>query len=141
MERNCVITDKNFADWHAAYFGYGYGSGEEFWIPALHDLFGKVMAERTSYAYDQLERMFGGLAAWLLINTLCEARVLEYGTSPRFGWLAQEGELLRDYFVSRTPEQVSEVACSSRDDRCLVNWCNCTMTAKPCNPLFGGGGK
>lgn len=26
-----LITDKNFADWHADVFGYGYGSGEEFW--------------------------------------------------------------------------------------------------------------
>ena len=145
LELGPMITDKHFADWHADVFGYGYGSGEEFWIPALHRLFCELMDEPSpspsvhNYSiHERLEPEFGGLAAWLLINTLCAAGIFEYGTSPRYGWTTAEGEMLGEYIATHSVHELLEVLGSfERDDHCRRGWCDETGTNKNCNPLWG----
>ncbi len=131
-----MITNKNFADWHNDVFGYGYGSGEEYWIPSLHRLLTELLVNRRNYESLTLEGAFGGLGAWLLINALCGAEIFEYGTSPRYGWLTERGELLREYAAAHSAEQLEEIATEIRENSCMRDWCNCTSTASTCNPLF-----
>jgi len=78
-----------FRDWESHVFGYGYGTGEAYVIPVL-----KTFLEhcnegyyKHSYQYDVLEKAVTAPVAWLLINTLCHADIIEYGTSPRYAWL------------------------------------------------------
>lgn len=134
-----MITDKNFADWHSDVFGYGYGSGEEHWLPALHQFFMMLRSERGpyTYGYQELEGAFGPLAAWLLINTLCGADIIEYGTSPRFGWLTSRGMMIREYVVARTADDLEEmVGAFPQDQHCLPDYCNCVGTPATCNPIY-----
>lgn len=132
-----MITDKQFRDWHDDVFGFGYGSGEEFWLPALRELFADVIDEGGALDYRNAERAFGGLSAWLLINALCKADILEYGTSPRFSWLTEAGQLLRAYVWEHDEEALVAVACDWDDSTpiCMRGWCNETMSEK--NGLFG----
>lgn len=141
VTESVVLTDKNFTDWHADVFGYGYGSGEEHWLPALHRFFAELVGRdehrRTSYDHSDLERAFGPLAAWLLINALCMAEVLEYGSSPRYGWLTKRGELLRAYVAAHTVESLGQVVMvSSNGAPCLPDYCNCDGVPESCNPLY-----
>jgi hypothetical protein len=103
------ITDKQFREWEQAYLGYGYGTGEAYICPALHAFFA-ALEEGRSYQHTILEQRFGGLAAWLLINLLAHADIIEYGTSPRFGWLTPRGTILRDYVLSKTPAELTDIA-------------------------------
>jgi len=138
-----MITDKNFADWHAHVFGYGYGSGEEYWLPALHELLTRVVKTReasgvAAYGFREVEAQFGSLAGWLLINALCGSDIFEYGTSPRYGWLTSKGSLLADYMRSRTVEQIADIVDNfPSDNHCLRGYCNEVGKAINCNPLFG----
>jgi hypothetical protein len=79
-----MITDKHFRDWESHAFGYGYGTGEVFIIPELKLFFETTEAE-GNYNHRTLEQKLGGISTWLLINILCHADMLEYGTSPRYG--------------------------------------------------------
>lgn len=128
------MTDKHFIDWENHVFGYGYGSGEPLIIPAIRAFFDQLNENR--YDYTVMERAFGKLAAWLLINTLNRADLVEYGTSPRFGWLTPKGEVLRDYMQARTIDDLVRVVTESDDSHihCDPDLCQCD---EPCrNPLF-----
>ena len=116
-----------FRDWEASTFGFGYGTGEEHTIPAVR-LFMESMKDRRSYDYRDLERAFGPLAAWLLINALARdpGAVIEYGTSPRFGWLTSGGETLRDFMLEYSNDELSGFTNSSENDMlCYPDTCNC----------------
>ena len=117
--------DDYFSDWEGHVFGFGYGTGEEHIIPSLFKLFHNLNDDRT-YNYKELEQMFTPLSAWLLINVLCRADIFEYGTSPRFGWLTNKGERLRDFIKSKNIDQLYDL--TNRDNEyipCYPNACNC----------------
>jgi hypothetical protein len=136
-----TLTDKHFRDWENLTFGYGYGSGEEPIMGALKTFFDSLKDAR-SYDHEMLEKALGGATAWLLINALCRADILEYGTSPRYGWLTEKGELLERYFRQKTVEDVLDVLFRERDewhDHCTKQYCNCgkEQVMRKCeNPLF-----
>ena len=119
-------ADDYFVDWESHVFGYGYGTGEAHILPALKAFFETIPTEgRSRYDYRVLEEKLGPVVAWLFINALCRADIIEYGTSPRFGWLTAEGERLKKYLAGRTPEQLEEAA--GNDERnCYPDYCNCT---------------
>lgn len=98
--------------------------------------FGSLEDER-SYDYRDLETRMGPLGCWLLINLLGHADIIEYGTSPRFGWLTPAGRLLRDYVASHTPQTLYDVLMD-RDEfyvPCFPD--NCQCEGEPCrNPLW-----
>lgn len=131
--------DDFFADWEADAFGRGYGTGEPFVLDALAKFFAACREDGT-YQHDVLEAACGPAVAWLLINRLCQpdVDVIDYGTSPRFGWLNKtNGLALRDYFASHTVEQLVDNV-TDRDMEyvhCMHNHCNCDDG--PCvNPFF-----
>jgi hypothetical protein len=117
--------DDYFADWEAHVFGYGYGTGEEHTIPALRHFFSS-MPKSGCYDYQNLETTVGPEVAWLLINILCRADIIEYGSSPRFGWLTPQGKSLREFLEPHTVDEL--VAITRRDEdyaHCFPDGCNC----------------
>ena len=114
-----------FADWEMHLFGYGYGSGEPHVLGALKR-FLALCPEKGSYDYQKLEAELGGTTAWLLINALCHADLLEYGTSPRGAWLTATGRRLKAFVDARSVEELCGL--TSRDGdyvHCWPDACNC----------------
>lgn len=134
------LTDKHFIDWEGEVFGYGYGTGEQYTIPALHTFF-STLKDGRSYDHRDLEEKLGPLGAWMLISALCKGptSIISYGSSPRYGWIdyVPAIEALRDYIVARTPGQLYGIVTGYDDTyiRCYRDFCNCDI---PClNPLLG----
>lgn len=133
---------EHFIDWFAHNFGYGYGDGELHVIPALLGFLAMCPSE-GNYDYETLEKLLTPTVAWLLINDLCNARMLEYGTSPRFGWLDPKGVILKDFMLKHTADELYEMV-TGYDERyyhCSPTSCNCGpkgyQEGKKCNnPLF-----
>lgn len=114
-----------FADWEGATFGFGYGSGEQHTIPALL-AFLALCPETGNYNYEAMEKELGPTVAWLFINILCRADMIEYGTSPRFGWLTETGRRLRAFVLSKTADELISLTVRGDDyDPCLPGACNC----------------
>jgi hypothetical protein len=119
--------DDYFADWEASVFGFGYGSGEEHILPALKQFMDAAEAAGGgTYDYRELEASLGPVVTWLLINALCHADIIEYGSSPRFGWLTEHGAALKVYLAGRTLDQLAD-ALSDYDEHCYPNHCNCDL--------------
>lgn len=117
--------DDYFSDWENSVFGFGYGSGEPHTIPALKR-FLSTFSAGEGYDYRVIEKELGETVAWLLINTLCHWDILEYGSSPRFGWLTEKGKALKEFIDSKTAEQLIELTCRENDyTQCYPNACNC----------------
>jgi len=118
--------DDYFVDWENTVFGFGYGTGEGFIIPKLKAFFVLLKEERL-YDHTDLELSLGGAETWFLINILCRADILEYGTSPRFGWLTSKGERLRDFIKTKTCDELIDLVCSRTQDNtvCYPDACNC----------------
>jgi hypothetical protein len=118
--------EQNFADWESTAFGFGYGSGERPVFVALKEFFAAFEADGRSYQYEKLEAAVTAPTAWLLINRLCsyQIKVIEYGTSPRYGWLTQEGENLKRFIDSRSVDELVDIACN-HVDVCYPDACNC----------------
>lgn len=120
--------EQSFADWEGSAFGFGYGTGEPHTIPAVRAFL--RLCNRNdgarAYNYEDLEAELGATVAWLLINTLCKhgVDIIEYGTSPRYGWLTEKGEALRKFMLSQDEETLIRLACE-RDDPCYPDACNC----------------
>ena len=130
--------DQFFADWESHYFGYGYGSGEEHTLSALKTFMG-AMRVNGNYDYKILEEACTPAVAWLLINTLCKADVLEYGTSPRYGWLTPNGTALAHYIRAQSLEQLLSVVEEADIEYtpCFPDYCNCEDGAcRKQNPLW-----
>lgn len=129
--------DQNFADWESSAFGYGYGSGEEHTLPALKMFFSLISSEGR-YDYRDLEKAMNPAVVWLLINILCREDMIEYGTSPRFGWLTKEGEELWEYLRQRTNGQLYD-AVGQTDEyvHCYKDHCNCAKgDCRRTNPFW-----
>lgn len=117
-----------FSDWEAHVFGFGYGTGEEHIVPSLKTLFGAFGNENgpSSYDYQKLELSVGPVAAWLFINALCHANILEYGTSPRFGRITPHGERLKAFIDSKSADELMAMTCRDQDYwHCSPDACNC----------------
>lgn len=100
------------------------------------------LEDNRSYNHETLVEHFGGLAAWLWINTLCEADILEYGRSPMYGWLTEKGERLRDYLKDKSVDEIIEIY-NTVEVKCGLDYCNCDEgkyigNSEPCryNKLF-----
>lgn len=114
-----------FTDWESHVFGFGYGTGETHTITAVKALLSNLKDDR-SYDYKELEKSFGELSAWLLINMMCRADVFEYGTSPRYGWLTTKGERLRDFVKGKSVDELYELTCHVDNySHCYPDACNC----------------
>lgn len=117
--------DQFFADWESHYFGYGYGSGEEHTLLALKTFMGALRVD-GNYDYKILEEACTPSVAWLLINALCHANVIDYGTSPRYGWLSPNGTALAHYIRVQTLEQLlTATDIDPEYVHCFPDYCNC----------------
>lgn len=117
--------DDNFSDWESHVFGYGYGSGEPHVIPSLA-IFLSLFNEDGSYDYRHLESSMHPPIVWMLINALARADILEYGSSPRFGWLTKEGKALKSFIESKSIDELIGLSCrDSEYTHCYSNACNC----------------
>jgi hypothetical protein len=116
--------EQHFADWEASTFGFGYGTGEEPVLTALKAFMDGMPEER--YDYQELEKRLTPAVAWLLINALCHDDKIEYGTSPRFGWLTGTGAALARFIKDRSADQLV-TATDQGDDyiHCYIDHCNC----------------
>lgn len=128
MQKQKTI-EQNFADWEQYMFGFGYGTGEVHTLGALKVFFaefGVGVANENGYHYEALEEVCGPAVAWLLINAL-GSTALNYGTSPRYGWLTPEGEALKKFIDSKTLEELVSICCEQPDDYtyCMPDACNC----------------
>lgn len=137
------VTDKNFSDWESSAFGYGYGTGEEYIIPKLKQ-FIEALPNEGSYHYERLEELLGPESTWFLINVLCKEDIITYGTSPRYGWLTEKGDYLREYMSNKTLAEIYK-AMEENDDcdgsyACYKDHCNCDEV-KCVNPLWGQSSK
>jgi hypothetical protein len=117
-----------FRDWESYVFGYGYGSGEHHTIPPLRRFL--ELCDRGEggggYDFKVLEAELGPATVWFLINILCHADVIEYGTSPRYGWLTRKGETLKDFVLTFSAgELIAFVTDGKYDNWCYPNSCNC----------------
>ena len=122
--------DDYFADWEGHAFGFGYGTGEDFILPALKQFMsaiGRGPDLPNGYDHETLAEACGSANTWFLINRLCQINMIEYGTSPRYGWLEDEGMRLKAYTDSHTAEQLINIVCDRPDDYigCYPDVCNC----------------
>lgn len=129
------LTEKEFIDWESHVFGFGYGTGEEHTLKALKDFFRCIPMSGT-YDYSILENKLGSQVAWLLINILCHCDVIEYGSSPRFGWLTEKGKLLQDFFHIHSENYLYNLTNTDENyHHCYPDYCNCDLE-KCSNRLF-----
>lgn len=126
-----------FRDWESYVFGYGYGSGEEHIIFALKHFLElcPTMPNKYHYDFEVLEKNLTPTVTWLLINVLCRADIIDYGCSPRFGWLTGVGMRLKEFISSRSVEELCKILAydSSEYIPCSPTVCNCET--KCCNPF------
>lgn len=61
-----------------------------------------------SYDYRVLSETVGSSAAWMLIYQFSHLGWINYGTSPRFGWLEEAGVWLHKYVLSKTVDELIE---------------------------------
>lgn len=75
---------------------------------------------------------------WLLINTLCGADLIEYGTSPRGGWLTKQGEALKSFIDSKSERELIDLVTEFDENyiKCLSGYCNCGCCDKSPNPFW-----
>jgi len=136
-----------FQDWEAKTFGFGYGTGEPHIIEALRMFFTLCPTREAgcrTYDYKALEHALTPTVAWLLINVLGHADVIEYGTSPRYAWLTPKGYRLREFVLSKTSDELVNIVCNHREEEffgCGPQSCNCGPegyeAGKLCpNPFF-----
>lgn len=97
--------EEHFIDWEGHVFGLGYGSEEEHILAALKGFLAKVPGNEA-YDHAEIEKTLGGAVTWLLITALCKADIIEYGSSPRFGWLTAEGQRLKAFVDARSAEEL-----------------------------------
>lgn len=123
-----------FTDWEGHVFGFGYGTGEVYTVQALKH-FLLTCPEEGAYDYQQLEKP-NPTVAWLMLNTLCHVNLIDYGTSPRFGWLTSQGQKLRAFIKSKTTDELYELTGRLIEEYipCYPDVCNCD--GPKCNNPF-----
>lgn len=123
--------EQHFSDWFGYVFPFGYGTGDEHFMRALRvfmDELGKdpTIKNPSSYDYRHLEGALTPPVAWFLINDLGKHGVIEYGTSPRFGWLTEQGEALRKFMGDKSVEDLLALTETTEDYcECYPDICNC----------------
>jgi len=123
--------DNYWSDWHDSLFPFGYGSGEPHIIPPLRQFLALCEVRHSggapSYEYEKAEQEISPAVTWFIINALCKADAIEYGSSPRFGWLTPKGVRLRDYVLTKTADELVALACTRGEDHdpCCPDACNC----------------
>ncbi len=119
--------EHHFRDWESHVFGFGYGTGEEYILPALKTFFSMCCrSENGQYRHDELEKELCPATAWLLINALANADLISYGTSPRFGWLTPQGMALKGFVLGKSAAELADIL--SYDEgyvQCEPDFCNC----------------
>lgn len=81
-----------------------------------------------AYEYEKLEAALSAPVAWLLINALCRHGVdaIEYGTSPRYGWLTKEGLALKDFIDTHSVDELCAMTVRNEAANvCYPDACNC----------------
>jgi hypothetical protein len=97
-----------FRRWESDTFGYGYGTGE---MPVLRSVrvFFENLTPDNKYDHETLDRFLGGAITWLLINAFAKSDTIEYGTSPRYGWLTEKGVFVKDFIKDKTDIELYEL--------------------------------
>jgi hypothetical protein len=119
--------DDYFRDWESHVFGFGYGSGDQYTLAVLKR-FLELCPASGCYDYTELEQELGAPVAWLMINILCKAGIIEYGTSPRFAWLDSTGRRLKEFVSGRTVQELYDLVMFDDDSpyyECGPDYCNC----------------
>ena len=117
--------EDNFKDWENYVFGYGYGTGEEHILPELKGFLSECPLD-APYDYQKIEAAIGPVVCWFLINILCHANIIEYGSSPRFGWLTDQGKALKLFVSTKTSNELIEITSLDNDYiHCGPDYCNC----------------
>lgn len=119
-----------FVDWESHVFGFGYGSGEPHTVSALRAFFVLCPPDDASsrtYDFQVIEHALTPTVAWLLISALGHADIIEYGSSPRYGWLTPNGYRLRDFMLSKTPDELVALTTEADQEQpqCGPDVCNC----------------
>lgn len=137
--------DQSFADWEGHAFGFGYGTGEPHIFAALKTFLHNTYGDQgASYEYEALEKELTPTVAWLMINALCRVDIIEYGSSPRYGWLTEQGLLLRSYCGNKPVDDLYELIQVPEDYvHCYPDVCNCGPAGyqegvKCPNPFWSG---
>jgi len=123
--------EQSFVDWESNVFGFGYGTGEEHTLTALKNFMGAIGRDDAPHGYDyqKLEAACGPQVAWLLINRFAHHSVdfINYGTSPRYGWLEPQGMALKAFVDAHTVEEMEKLCCERDEDYtiCYPDACNC----------------
>ncbi len=118
--------NEQFAEWFGEAFPYCYGTGEEHVIPALKKFMALIPADST-YDYKVIEQEIGAFECWALINELAGMDLIEYGCSPRFGWLTAKGKRLQQFVFENTEDAMLEALGEVTEDSpsCATHYCNC----------------
>lgn len=124
MDGSEKTLDDHFRDWENDAIGFGYGTGEEHTLKALGLLL-KAIPDEGCYDYTALEAAVGGATAWLLIACLCRGDMIEYGSSPRYGWLTDKGVRLKQYVDDHTHGELYEIVAGHNEGGCYRDVCNC----------------
>jgi hypothetical protein len=96
VPKSVAMDEREFCTWYGDTLGYGYGTGDVHFCHALVT-FLRHCRETGSYTYTTMQDALGEAAFWFFLNTLCHAGLVDYGTSPRYGWLSEEGKRLADF--------------------------------------------
>lgn len=123
--------DENFTDWENEAFGFGYGTGEAHTTLALKTFFASIPpdgGDSRLYDYRNLEAALTPAVAWLLLNVMGHQDIIEYGSSPRFGWLTPQGYALKAFVDSKTADELYDLTV--RDE----NYSGCSRDACNCRP-------
>lgn len=102
------MNKNKFIIWEQDTFGFSYGIGEPYVLRSLK-YFLELCPNKESYNYKTLEERLRPEVAWLLINILCRKNILDYGTSPRFGWLSDKGIELKIFIEKHTINELCEM--------------------------------
>lgn len=129
MEKGEKPIDRHFAEWFGEEFGFGYGTGEPHMLAALSgfmDAFGRDDSP-NAYDYQVMEKHLTPTVAWLMINALCRSNIIEYGSSPRFGWLTPQGVAMKTFMAGKSVDDLVAAVTIDSDDmeRCAPKFCNC----------------
>lgn len=106
--------EKHFIEFQSEVFGYGYGTGDEHTLRAIKGFLAAING--CTYDYRLIENTVGPQIAWLLINMFCHADLIDYGTSPRFGWLSDSGLRLKEFVDARTVEEMGAILAQETQD-------------------------
>jgi hypothetical protein len=77
-----------------------------------------ICPEEGTYDNNEIGYVLTDAVAWLLINAFCKSptdnrlrkdSVIEYGTSPRFGWLTTEGKELKRFVSDKSVDQLLRI--------------------------------